>query len=623
MQSKSIIVENLDAWKTIVNSHPAILIVEPSFDLSNEEVTRAVKNGHHVLLASEQNSQNRNKAVALERLSQFELLKALEESGYRPVKAEQFARSAGGSIAILKSQLAKNPTSFVPNWVAEANSKLVSACLLLGGWSGSNNADVEAFENIAELSFKDCESELQQLATCKDPLLLHAAGNWRLISKDHAWTLFQNRVSASALQNFESLATEILVDDDPKYKLPGDKRAFANIYGHEPKYSSILKKHVSETLALLGAFGQTLQAASSTNITAMVDRVVANVLSDCTWHRWATLGSRLALLAEASPKAFLSAVQIRVEKNDADFLSILNDEDVDPVFGGCKHAGLLWALETLAWPKEFVTESSKLLLQLSAADPGGRYANRPMSSLCEILSYWMPQTMATVDERIQILDLLIESNHHVGWNLVLSLLPAMGNSTSMPTHRPFWRNWANDWQRGATRGESQKFIDATAKKVIENAGTDISHWLDVIKHVGQFPFSVRRAFFDSLNNFATTKITDDDRRVLSEELAEQINRHRSYPEAAWSIPEETLVELDAVHKKLLPEKIELAIVWMFKVHPDRFFDGGGDFREREQKLEVARKNAITEVINFEGFKGIELLRAECASLRMLLGFHFQ
>lgn len=54
---------------------------------------------------------------------------------------------------------------------------------------------------------------------------------------------------------------------------------------------------------------------------------------------------------------------------------------------------------------------------------------------------------------------------------------------------------------------------------------------------------------------------------------------------------------------------------MFKPHPDRFFEGGENFADREKKLEVARQTAIQEVLKMEGFEGIESLarNAEAAN----------
>ena len=614
LQSRTIIVENRDAWKILVDCHPANLIVEPTFELESDEITKAIANGHHVLRAVEPSTACSGNAISLERSPQFELSQFLEKSGYSPVVSQQHARAAGGSLAILKHRLAVNPSNLEPDWISEADSTIVTACLLLGGWNGLNEADRNAFAQLANRPYEEAEAKLQELANCTDPLLLNAAGCWRLISKDHAWAIFQSRISSDALNRFADLAVEILADDDPKYELPDDKRAFANIYGHTPMYSPIVKKHVAETLALLGAFGDGFAVASNTNIPATLARVVQHVLSpNATWHRWATLGIRLAMLAEASPKDFIKSVKAELSKSDSEFKKLLDDDGDDTMFSGCKHAGLLWALELLAWPKTHLLDAATSLMDLAKIDPGGRWGNRPMSSLNGILLHWIPHTTANVAERIQVLDRLIELDSEVPWRLLVSLLPQhLGHSDS--AQQPYWRDWANDWVRGATRKESIEFCNAVARRVIEQADTDPDRWLKIFENVGLFPFDSRESFLSAAHRFAETQLSDENRRQVSEVLFEHIHRHRRHPNADWSIPKEILHELDKVLEKLQPKTASVRHAWLFKPYPDRFFRDG-DVSKGEERLKEARANAITEIISKERFAGVLSLaeKAEAAN----------
>lgn len=608
-ESRAIVIHDPDAWEVLRSSTiPAVLVVEPSLLLSNEEIGRAVANRHHVLVATEPTILTGPRDSELERAREFELTKALEESGFAPVKAEHFARAAGGSLAILKQRLIPHGSKCFPRWASDISPEVITACLLLGGW-GSNESDELAFGLIAGREYAACETELQRMANSSEPLLLHAAGNWRLISKDHAWSLFEDRVAPPSLKEFESLAVEILADDDPRYLLPEHERFYANIKGHVPKYSETIKKHVAETLAFLGAFGSRLEAGSSINIEASVDRIVASVLSTtCTWHRWASLGSTLPLLAEASPSSFLRAVREDLDRVHPELVKLLNEEEDEPLFGRCNHAGLLWALEGLAWPKEHLGEVAEFLLTLSYRDaPESRWSNRPMNSLREILSYWMPHTTATVDERIQVLDLLILQNSEAMWPILVSLLPESTGGLSAPTHKPYWRSWADDWERGATRQDSIKFITATAESVIQQAGVDPGRWKYIFGQIGRFPYTVREQFLEAANTFSHGEISDIDRRTISEELSKQINQHRYFKDANWSLPPEMLDELELILERLKPQNCVLRNAWLFEQWPDRFFERGGDHDDNRAALDVARQNAVREILDSEGFEGIESL----------------
>lgn len=609
IESRAVVIHTSDAWSTLRDTTvPAVLVVDPSVPLANEEIVRAVSNGHHVLVAAEPSIFAGQRGSELERAREFELAKALEESGYAPVRAEQFARSAGGSLAILKHRLAPPDSKPLPTWVSDVSREVIAACLLLGGWE-NNESDQLAFGAIADRNYAECEAELQRMATAPEPLLLHAAGKWRLVSKDHAWSLFEDRVAPPALREFESLAVEILVDDDPRFELPEDERFFAKIKGHVPKYSETVKQHVSETLAFLGEFGAELVAASSIDISESVDRIISSVLPPtCSWHRWASLDSRLPLLAEASPARFLHAVRKDLELTRPELSKLLNEEEEEPLFGRCNHAGLLWALEGLAWSKEHLGDVAELLLALSDQDtPESRWGNRPKGSLAEILSYWMPHTTATVEERVQVLDLLIRRNREAAWPILISLLPESTGGVSTPTHKPYWRSWADEWVRGATRSDSMTFITATANRVIQQAGCEPSRWQTVFSLIGRFPYTVREEFLKAASDFSQGDLEDSDRRPLFEELSQQINRHRFYEDANWSLPPEMLDALEPIRERLKPQSPVLNNAWLFEQWPDRFFERGGVHTDNQEALDKARQNAIREILNADGIHGIELL----------------
>ena len=609
--SRSVLVESLSAFRILRdNTFPAILVVDPSIEPSPEEIGRAVTKGHHVLVATEPQFSNANENSALERASEFNLAQSLEKCGIPPVAAEQHAKACGGSLAILKSRLARVHIGGKRQSVQGVSPQAAIVCLLIGGWDGRNSTDRQAIERLAGRTYDDLESEFQKLATCRDPLLFHASGNWRLLSKDDAWVLHGKLVTPSAFTLYESLAAEILADDDPRFELPDDERWLARIKGHAPRYSGTIKTHVAQTLAFLGAFGEKLEAASSISVVNVVDRTVRNVLSSSvTWHRWATLGQRLALLAEASPQVFLRAVQEDLGRETPELLKLLH-EDEQPLFGSCNHAGLLWALETLAWPTDLLPTVCRILIRLAADDPGGRWGNRPHATLSEVLSYWMPYTTAGLQDRIKVLSLLVAERREAAWPILLKLLPGPAGGVSSPTHRPLWRDWANSWSHGVPRGESFKFITAVGELIIQQAGSDVRRWKDILDNLGSLPYTVHDQLLKDAERIAQSNLEDSERRLLADELSEQINRHRAYPDADWTLPVEILDRLESLLPILKPKSAVLRHAWLFSEYPDRFYErAAGSYQERELALDKAREDALREILSLEQFDGVRSLSA--------------
>lgn len=599
IESRTVIVGNAVAWRAICsNPSPAMLVLDPIIELSPEEIGRALTNNHHVLIAKEFRRESVPGEDALEAPGEQALARALEHCGISPVEAEQHARACGGSLAILKRRLTRFPLLVAPEWAETLPSNTAIPCLLLGGWDGKNPADCAAVERLSGRRYKDLEPEFQRLATCKDPLLLHAAGKWRLISKDEAWTLLGDHVAASNLREFEPLALDILADDDPTFGLPQHS---AQPTEHEPKYSPTIKAHVAQTLAFLGSFGTRIEAAASIDVAGNIAGIVAKVLaSDVTWHRWASLGTGLALLAEASPENFLRAVRRELDKSDGELLRLFRDQG-NPLFTGCNHAGLLWALETLAWNAAYVPQVCLVLADLSQRDPGGSWANRPKRSLCEVLSYWMPYTTAGVDERIQAIDLMVKRVPNTAWEILLSLLAS--DTVSTPTRRPMWREWANSWTPGTTQGDALTFVTAVGERILDLAGLDVVRWKQVIEHFGQLPYTIHDRLLSAVENLSQANLSDTDRRLLSDELAEQISWHRHHHD---SFPPQVLDSLERILSDLKPNGVVLRHAWLFDQRPERYFETTEKLTFEEQLLALAttREEALRDIVRQHGLQGI-------------------
>ena len=77
-------------------------------------------------------------------------------------------------------------------------------------------------------------------------------------------------------------------------------------------------------------------------------------------ERWWSLSRDFELLAEAAPGAFLDAIDYSLEQKDPPICALFGG-DSGPLFGSQHLSNLLWALETLAWPPEYLGRCRKSL----------------------------------------------------------------------------------------------------------------------------------------------------------------------------------------------------------------------------------------------------------------------
>src|SRR5262249_36884607 len=127
--------------------------------------------------------------------------------------------------------------------------------------------------------------------------------------------------------------------------------------------------------------------------------------------------------------------------------------------GGEYLSSLLWALEALAWEPQYLGHVSGILARLDRIDPpNSKWANRPRNSLRHIFLLWMPQTYASLDERLVVLDRLRNEQPDVAWRLMLDILPK-GHDVGHYSAQPRWRNISSTKLEQPTFGVITKGAD--------------------------------------------------------------------------------------------------------------------------------------------------------------------
>src|SRR5690606_10344676 len=140
---------------------------------------------------------------------------------------------------------------------------------------------------------------------------------------------------------------------DPAFELPPEERYAARIHRKTMSYSAELRKGLAEGLALLGTHPEAAShcSAGKADLTAFV--AVRDILDGADVTLWGSLNPVLPILAEASPRAFLEAVEGAVGATPCPFDKLFAQEDTG-MTGQNYLTGLLWALEGLAWDPELL-----------------------------------------------------------------------------------------------------------------------------------------------------------------------------------------------------------------------------------------------------------------------------
>lgn len=546
-----------------------------------------------------------NKLIELGLVHRRPCCEILNNMGIPSHKADRIASESKGSLLALLLLLGGWQDEDLPWITGEAALELIPL-MLARQWSVDNQNDHSVIEKLSDKKYNEVEKTIARWKTPKGPLI-HRGPIWDWPAWDFAWKHFAPVIDKAQIDRFIKTAKEVLTTPDPRFELPSDKRYAASIYGKVHPYSGALRSGLIGSIVQLALHDSAIMGASGQ---AIADSLVHHLLisQDDTFptNTWLSISSWLPDLAEASPIVFLEACEKIVKNIDA-IEKIF--EEGDEFFSSSEHTHLLWALERLAWSEEYLTRVALILGELSALDPGGKLANRPINSLKEIFLPWHPNTTASVQHRLDALDVLYNKKPDIGWKLACYLLP-QGHDISRPTADPKWRDWKAEDTPKTTVGEYWTFVRELITRMIEWAGNSGERWPSLIKAYNtlrrQYP-ELGGNLLSAITRLEHKAFSEKGRAAMSEKFRKILTQHRKFPDAEWSMDEGELSIFEELYKKFRPADIIKQYSWLFDSWPEVPISRHIDYQQRQEYIQAERLNAIKDIYRPKGLKGLFLL----------------
>ncbi len=554
--SKAIVVRTVDAWQRLEHHHmPLVLIRHFKEDVASQAT---VQNGHHVLIPLGEHEEPHGNGSMLDTLGRDEAPNALIAMGLSETRARSLVRKSARRLSIMRRFLIDEAGGPQPEWVSNADEALV-ALMLVGQWDTNNEGDREIVVEVAGRTFAEIESTITALALVPDSPLQKIGSRWRFISQEEAWHLLASRLTPTILQRFERAALKVLGELSPEFDMPIGERYLASILGKVLPHSNTLREGITRGLAIMGTQPErAIHAEEAGNLPAHVIRRVLG--SDSEWHKWATLGKNLAVLAEAAPEVFLDVIETNVNSSDSSF-KVLFEQEGEGVFSSIPHTGILWALECLAWSEDYFGRVVKILAHLAELDPGGRVSNRPINSLCELFIPSIRMSEAPDNERLLTLAMLLRTFPNTGWQLLVMLY----RETYFILQRtpPSWQPWAQDGVAGVTHRECAAYIGEMNRLLLENVRADANRWSDVLGILSRLAPDFRLEALMLLQEQVDTLKQSPNRDALWAKARAVLHHHRRYPKASWAMRQEDLKAIETIYEALMPSDLGVAHAWLF------------------------------------------------------------
>jgi hypothetical protein len=562
LRDQALMVSEPQGWRYVEANPQLKIAIAARTEAALQPVTR---DGLLVVVpyaTGDQAPRSRGEEVILERPNIYEFEKALAAIGMEESDAKRYALSTGRSWTVLRRQRATNPAIRIPGWLDRSESSCLALLCLLGTWSGAKDADCQVVARLAARSYEEVERDLRHLAKLDDAPLLCIGEVWKAKSPLELLNLFGDHITRDQLDRFFEIAREMLGAPDPQLELPDGERWAAQVHGKVLPFSGLMFESICDALIKLAVWGVEQPGLAALGIEERVTVLVRDLLDGADGTRWLSLASHLPSLAEAAPDAFLRAVEKSLRQPDAPVTRLITETSDSGMFGRCWHAGLLWALETLAWAPQRLARVSFILASLSHVPMKGNWGNKPEGSLFGLFRSWLPQTAASLDDRIAVLDSLIQRDEAVGFAVVEGLL-ANRPQIATPAARPKWREDDAGAGREVTPVEVHAMLAAAKERALRLSAGEPERIVALLENS---VLSHRPNIAEVLaltEPFQEPTANDEDREVLRSALRRIIHWHRNYSDELAAEREVWLAGVDDIYRKLAPADLVVRYRWLF------------------------------------------------------------
>lgn len=576
----------------------------------------------HAVVVLPRNAAGLGADVVLEPLTSGAFRVALEAAEYKHDEISRLAKESGRSLTVLRRWLSNVPAVKSPPWAKDADiSKVLIPLYLAGSWNSRNERDTSAVTRIAGLTDPEAlELKVQEFSELSQAPVWSVSTYRGVYSKLDAMFATHAFVTSAMLERFFEQAKIILEEDDPKLDLPEDKRWAAAIYNKSREYSTSLRDGVAESLVLLAVHGDALFGDRiGFGCNYAVEQLVEQLMLPLTARRLEAAGGDLLAYAEAAPETFLRILERDLDSPEPAVEGLLRP--ADSMFGGCPRTNLLWALEGLAWNPKTLGRAALLLARLSRYEIHDNWSNKPMESLAAIFKAWMPQTAASLQERLRCVQFIADRVPDVGWRLSMALLDPKDGFGS-PSHKPRWRN--DGYGHGdpvPTMGPIWEFRKGVTEMVLNWSGQYSAPMIcDLIDVLAGLNEEYANRVWELVQQWAKQAGSRD-----KAEVREKVRTSVLSKRVAKRVESENWPRLTekgrAAFKLLEPEDVVHQNAWLFKQgwvqdSADDLFDEP-DFEAREKHIQALRTTAVQQVVAARGIEGLRALAEQGAAAENL------
>jgi addiction module HigA family antidote len=598
-----IVVRSGDALSKVASATTDFIVIMASPEAERESA--GIHRQYHTVVVTRRSALEDEANIVFDLADHQTFETGLTEMGFDRDDVSRLARESGHSLTVLRRRLSEIPAIRTPPWAQKDVADRLMPLILVGAWDSTSEADQAILSDIAASTHDEIEQTVAELAT-QEQSPVWSIGKFRgVVSKVDALYAAQSFVIPAHLKRFFQVARVVLSESDPALDLPEDKGWASNLYGKSRRHSAALRQGLCETLVLLSVHGNNLfRSRLGFDVEAAVNELIRQLLIPLDPVTWQSQRHDLPRYAEAAPELFLDILEQDLRSADPKVLALMRPAE-GGMFSSPGRTGLLWALEVLAWNPLWLPRVVLILGKLSEPKIADNWANKPDHSLASIFRCWLPQTAATVEERIVALELLVRRHPQVGWRTCVDQFDPH-STTGDYTYRPRWRRDAI----GAGESASGQDRYRMARKALDLAIAWPTHnentLGDLVERLRGIPPEDQETVWSAIDTWTAEGPDERRKAALRETIRRSTMTRRSHVQG---VERKLRIRAKAAYDALEPADVVLRHGWLFVQQwvdesADELDDDGLDYRKRDERIAKAREQALREIWSQAGYDGV-------------------
>ena len=408
-------------------------------------------------------------------------------------------------------------------------------------------------------------------------------------------------VTKADLDRVFLVAEQVLRESDPALELPKSERWMAAVHGKLGDHSNALRRGLGETLILLAEYGGRLfDERLGGHIEGHVSDLVRKLLFPLDMQRLSSFEADLPALAEAAPQAFLEVIEDDLRRDQPVVIELMKPVDSGIFGAGRSRAGILSALECLAWSPELLPRVVEVLARLSYRKLDDNRNAKPENTLRSLFQFWMPDTDAAIEQRMRALDALVARHPEIGWWVSLCMARSPRASGIVPRcYRPQWRGDRSNTARPATLDQDHRLV-RKACDICLNWPMHAEKTLgDLVEALEELDDPARQAVCDLLDRWVDEPQSDQAKGSLRERIR-RCTYTRGFRASA------TVGRIRQAMTKLAPRDLVARHRWLFASASPRLGldDADSTLDQITDRIQVQRRDALRTIWRERGFNGL-------------------